>query len=96
MCLSIPSKVVAIDKKTNTATVDTMGVSRDASLTLIEEDGVKVGDYVLIHIGFVMQKIDEEEALISLQIYKDVLSLLDEEELHRTVLEDDNCPNRGL
>lgn len=96
MCLSIPSKIVTINKETNTATVDTMGISRDASLNLIEENGVKVGDYVLIHIGFVMQKIDEDEALKSLKMYEEVLSMLDEDELHRTVIEDDNCQNRGL
>lgn len=96
MCLSIPSKIVTIDKETNTATVDTMGISRDASLNLIEDGGVKVGDYVLIHIGFVMQKIDEEEALESLKMYEEVLKMLDEDELHRTVIEDDNCQNRGL
>ncbi|MDY0117521.1 MAG: HypC/HybG/HupF family hydrogenase formation chaperone [Sulfurimonadaceae bacterium] len=96
MCLSIPSKIVSIDKETNTATVDTMGVSRDASLNLIEEGGVSVGDYVLIHIGFVMQKIDEKEALESLRVYEEVLQMLDDDALHRTVLEDDNCQNRGL
>ena len=81
MCLSIPSKVTKIDKETNTATVDTMGVSRDASLDLMAEDDVKIGDYVLLHIGFVMNKIDEEDALASLETYKEILEIMDKEEL---------------
>lgn len=95
MCLSIPSKVTKIDQKSNTATVDTMGVSREASLDLMEEDSVKVGDYVLLHIGFIMNKIDEEDALASLDTYQEILEKMDEEERKRTILEDDNCDNRG-
>ena len=95
MCLSIPSKVVKVDKESNRATVDTMGVQRDAGLDLMEEDDVKVGDYVLIHIGFIMNKIDEEDALESLEVYKEIIEKLEEEERERVILEDDNCSNRG-
>ncbi len=95
MCLSIPSKVVKVDKESNRATVDTMGVQRDAGLDLMEEDDVKVGDYVLIHIGFIMNKIDEEDALESLKVYKEIIEKLEEEERERIILEDDNCSNRG-
>jgi len=94
MCLSIPSKVVKIDKELNRAIVDTMGVQRDAGLDLMEEGSVKVGDYVLLHIGFVMNKIEEEDALESLRVYREILEKLDEEERERVVLEDDNCTNR--
>lgn len=95
MCLSIPSKVTKIDKENNIATVDTMGVSRDASLDLMEEGDVKIGDYVLLHIGFVMNKIDEDDALASLDTYKEILAIMDEEERQKAILEDDECPNRG-
>ena len=94
MCLSIPSKVVKIDKEQNIATVDTMGVQRDASLDLMQDDEVKLGDYVLLHIGFVMNKIDEEDALASIDTYKEILELMDEEERQKAILEDDECPNR--
>jgi len=94
MCLSIPSKVVKIDKELNRAIVDTMGVQRDAGLDLMEEGSVKVGDYVLLHIGFIMNKIEEEDALESLRVYREILEKLDEEERERLVLEDDNCENR--
>ena len=95
MCLSIPSKVVKIDKEMNMATVDTMGVKRQAGLDLMEEGDVKIGDYVLLHIGFVMNKIDEEDALASLETYREILEIMDEEDRQRAILEDDECPNRG-
>jgi len=95
MCLSIPSKVTKIDKETNMATVDTMGVSREAALDLMEEGDVKIGDYVLLHIGFVMNKIDEEDAMASLDTYKEIISLMDEEERQKAILEDNETPTKG-
>ena len=95
MCLSIPSKVVKVSDDKTMCTVDTMGVQRDANLMMMEEDDVNVGDYVLLHIGFVMNKIDEQEALASIDTYKEILELMDEEERKRAILEDDECPNRG-
>jgi hydrogenase expression/formation protein HypC len=94
--LSIPSKVVKISEDKTTCTVDTMGVQRDANLMMMADDEVKVGDYVLLHIGFVMNKIDEEEALKSIETYKEILEIMSKEERRRTILEDDNCPSRGL
>ena len=94
MCLSIPSKVVKIDIQRNSAIVDTMGVQREAGLDLMEEGSVEVGDYVLMHIGFIMNKIDEADALESLKSYKEILERLDEDERERLVLEGDNCKNR--
>ena len=95
MCLSIPSKVVNISEDKTTCTVDTMGVQREANLMMMADDEVKVGDYVLLHIGFVMNKIDEAEALASIATYQEILALMDEEERKRTILEDDACPSRG-
>jgi hydrogenase expression/formation protein HypC len=96
MCLSIPSKVVKISEDETMCTVDTMGVQRDANLMMMGDGEVKVGDYVLLHIGFVMNKIDEEEALASIETYKEILELMDEEERKRAILEDDECPSRGI
>ncbi len=95
MCLSIPSKVVKISEDETMCTVDTMGVQRDANLMMMGDGEVKVGDYVLLHIGFVMNKIDEEEAMKSIETYREILELMDEEERKRAILEDDECPNRG-
>lgn len=88
MCLSIPSKVIKIDAKTNIATVDTMGVSREASLDLMQEHSVDIGDYVLLHVGFIMNKIDKEDALESLETYKEILKNIDDEDHQKVVLED--------
>ena len=70
MCLSIPSKVVEIDEN-NYATVDTLGVKRKVTLDLIAEP-VNVGDYVLIHVGFAMNKISKEEAEDSIAAYNEI------------------------
>ncbi|MDP3120733.1 MAG: HypC/HybG/HupF family hydrogenase formation chaperone [Sulfuricurvum sp.] len=107
MCLSIPSKVVLIDIQNNSATVDTMGIQRTSSLDLMEEGSIQIGDYVLLHIGFIMSKIDEEDALESLKVYQEILEQLDEQERRQLVLDDekvngearetplgDNCPSR--
>lgn len=75
MCLSIPSKVIEIDEN-NVATVETLGVTRKVSLDLISEE-VKVGEYVLIHVGYAMQKIDTQFALESLEVYKQIADDMD-------------------
>ena len=90
MCLSIPSKVVKIDKEKATAVVDTMGVQREVGIDFVEDE-VTVGDYVLIHIGFAMNIISEEDALASIETYKEILALMDEEERRQAILDGDNC-----
>ena len=75
MCLSIPSKVIEIDEN-NVATVETLGVTRKVSLDLISEE-VKVGEYVLIHVGYAMQKIDTQFALESLEVYHKIAEDMD-------------------
>ncbi|RVY52272.1 HypC/HybG/HupF family hydrogenase formation chaperone [Helicobacter pylori] len=75
MCLAIPSKVIAIND--NVAILETLGVQREASLDLMGES-VKVGDYVLLHIGYVMSKIDEKEALESIEFYQEMIAKMNE------------------
>ncbi len=75
MCLAIPSKVIAINN--NVALLETLGVQREASLDLIGES-VKVGDYVLLHIGYVMSKIDEKEALESIELYQEMIAKMNQ------------------
>ena len=75
MCLSIPSKVIEIDEN-NVATVETLGVTRKVSLDLISEE-VKVGEYVLIHVGYAKQKIDTQFALESLEVYQKIAEDMD-------------------
>ena len=78
MCLSIPSKIIEI-LPDNFAIVDTMGVKRKVSLDLMPEP-VEVGDYVLIHVGYAMTKMSEEDALESLKVYEEIIRKLEEEE----------------
>ncbi len=75
MCLAIPSKVIAIND--NVAILETLGIQREASLDLMGES-VKVGDYVLLHIGYVMSKIDEKEALESIELYQEMIAKMNE------------------
>lgn len=79
MCLSIPSQIVSIDTKENTAIVDTMGAQREVSLDLLQES-VEIGDYVLIHIGYAMNKISKEYALESLELYHQIVQSMEAQE----------------
>lgn len=68
MCLSVPGKVVEI--RETLARVDLGGLLREVSVDLCPEVGV--GDYVLIHAGFAIQRLDEKEALETLELLKQV------------------------
>ena len=67
MCLAIPSKIVAIDN--GMATIDVDGVQRSCSLLLVQD--AAVNDYVIVHAGFALHKIDEAAALESLRLLKE-------------------------
>ena len=69
MCLATIAKVVSIDKDKGTAWVDFGGVKREARIELMPD--IKVGEYVLIHTGFIIERVDEEKA-------KEILSAWDE------------------
>ncbi len=71
MCLAVPSKIVKIDNGMGVIDVD--GVKREVSLILLEDP--KVGEYVIVHAGFAINKIDEAEALESLKIIREALSI---------------------
>ena len=89
MCLAIPSKIISINKETNMATLDTLGVQREASLDLMQ-DNVAIGDFVLLHVGYVMGKIDEEDAIESLKLYAEMIAAMQEEDEERLMLEEAN------
>ncbi|MBT8350828.1 MAG: HypC/HybG/HupF family hydrogenase formation chaperone [Deltaproteobacteria bacterium] len=76
MCLAIPSKIIKIEKGIGTIDVD--GVKRTTSLLLVED--AKVGDYVIVHAGFALHKIDEKAAMESLNILKEAAAFVDERE----------------
>ena len=63
MCLGIPGRVVEmVDDNDHLAKVDVAGVRRTINIGLLEDEGVHIGDWVLIHVGFAMARIDEAEA----------------------------------
>ena len=73
MCLGIPGQIVEIvDERTNIAKVEVGGVRRDVQFGLIAPEGVAPGDWVLIHVGFAMSKIDEKEAHATLKALEDI------------------------
>jgi hydrogenase expression/formation protein HypC len=77
MCLAIPSKIV--EKNDLMATVDVYGARRDISLMLLPEEA-EVGEYVLVHAGFAIQKVDEAAAIESLRLIREMAELLEAED----------------
>jgi len=74
MCLAVPGRVLNIEDDTlRMATVSFGGVTKSISLALVPEAGV--GDYVIVHVGFAISKLDEEAARRTLEIYADLVAL---------------------
>ncbi len=73
MCLAIPSKITRIEN--NMATIDVDGVQRKASLLLLED--AAVGDYVIVHAGFAIQKIDETAAMETIRLLKEAAAFVE-------------------
>lgn len=70
MCLAVPSKIIEING--SMAKVDVDGVVRDTSIMLIED--VKIGDYVIVHAGFAINKLDEKAALQTIEDMRNILA----------------------
>jgi hydrogenase expression/formation protein HypC len=75
MCLAVPSKVINIDNLL--ATVDVFGARREVSLILLPEEA-RVGEYVLVHAGFAIQKVDEAVALDSMKLIREYAEALED------------------
>lgn len=71
MCLAVPAKVVKIEG--DHAEVEIGGIRREASIALLLGEGIAVGDYVLIHTGYAISKVDEEEARAILATWRQVM-----------------------
>lgn len=69
MCLAIPVRVVEL-REGDQAMVDVGGVRKEISLALV--DGIAVGDYVILHVGFAIQKLDAEEAEKTLALFAEM------------------------
>ncbi|MCP4139712.1 MAG: HypC/HybG/HupF family hydrogenase formation chaperone [Chloroflexi bacterium] len=79
MCLGVPGKIIEIDdsKELRMAKIDFGGIVREACLEYLPE--AKVGDYTIIHVGFALSLLSEEEAMESLAMIREIINL--EEEL---------------
>lgn len=67
MCLALPAQILEIDAVNNRATVSVGQVKVDVSLALVDE--IEVGDYVLVHVGYALNKIDQDEAQKTLALF---------------------------
>ena len=92
MCLAIPGRIVEImDEDLQLAKAEVSGVRRNINIGLVNDDegGVKIGDWVLIHVGFAMSRIDETEAQRTLQALEQIGAAYEQEleELHASQIE---------
>ena len=71
MCLAIPAQVVEL-RDADQAVVDLAGVRKEISLALVED--VAVGDYVIVHVGYALNKLDPDEAARTLQLFAEISS----------------------
>ena len=69
MCLGVPMQVISVGEGNIVAEID--GVKKEASLMLLDE-AVTEGDYVIVHAGFAISRLDEEEALETLRLMREV------------------------
>lgn len=72
MCLGIPMQIVEINGYT--ARCEARGVERDISLFMLQDDAVKPGDYVMVHVGYAIQKITEQDARSSWELFDEILA----------------------
>jgi len=79
MCLAIPAQVVELREGDN-AVVDLVGVRKEISLSLV--DNVTVGDYVIVHVGYALNKLDPEEAAKTLALFAELGQIGDDPILH--------------
>jgi hydrogenase expression/formation protein HypC len=71
MCLAIPGQIVAVvDEPNRLAQVEVAGVRRTINIGLL--DGIEPGDWVLVHVGFALSRVDEEEAMATLRLLQEM------------------------
>jgi hydrogenase expression/formation protein HypC len=88
MCLAIPGKIVEIvDEINQIAKVEVGGVKRNINIGMLDKEEARVGDYVLIHVGFAMSKVDEQQAHETLRVLKEIGEFDLEFEQFKTVVD---------
>lgn len=80
MCVGIPARVVELGPSgPHTAIVDVDGAQREVNTVMVDDEGLAVGEWVLLHVGFAMSKIDAAEAAETLAFMRELGSVYDEE-----------------
>lgn len=88
MCLAIPGKIVEfVDEENQIAKVEVGGVRRNVNLGLLDRDTLSIGDYVLIHVGFAMSRVDEKEAEETLRVLHEIGAYQEEFDQFETSME---------
>ena len=88
MCLAIPGKIVEIvDLENRIAKVEVGGVRRNVNIGMLPENETNIGDYVLIHVGFAMSKVDEHEAQETLRVLQELGEYQQEFEQFQTTID---------
>lgn len=72
MCLAVPMKITAIDGYQ--CTCEAKGIEREVSLFMLQDASIAVGDHILVHVGYAIQKVSEEEAAESWALFDQVLA----------------------
>ena len=72
MCLAVPMRITAIDGYQ--CTCEAKGIEREVSLFMLQDDTIAVGDHILVHVGYAIQKVSEEEAAESWALFDEVLA----------------------
>lgn len=78
MCVGVPMKIIEINYPSGIA--EARGVTRNVGLQLIPENQINVGDYVIIHVGFAIEKVDKSVADEIWDTFDEILSVMDQEE----------------
>jgi hydrogenase expression/formation protein HypC len=72
MCLAVPMKITAIDGFL--CVCEARGIEREVSLFMLQDDSLRVGDHVLVHVGYAIQKVSDQEAAESWQLFDEMMA----------------------
>ena len=88
MCLAIPMKIIEISG--NLSRCHAKEIERDVSLFMMQDQDLKVGDYVIVHVGYAIQKIEPQNALLSWELYDQIQDQIETQEKIRDLSVDDS------
>ena len=70
MCLAVPMQILSIDEFQ--CRCSARGIERDVSLYMLQDESLEPGDYVLVHVGYALQKVDADEATATLELFDEL------------------------